>query len=253
MDLIDTKNLAEKIFQKWWLLIVFGFFGGIIAYIIALFFFPPVYTAESEMSIVINFKEVGHLTQYEQDQVIGNVVSLFSTPEIIETTLTQISDQHFSTTNFPENCFIERQVNSIFFRCESTDPSLAMNWSNIWANASHAALVNAYSHAQTYESLIKKQNAYENCIELADFVFPTYADCAEIFGDSNLFEELSERIDQEFSLSKNIFTGIKYSDVIDAELPQDPIRYQTNTIMLSGSFFGILFSILFILFKKNDK
>jgi len=252
MDLSNKKHLAEQIFHQWWLLIVFGFFGGIVAYIIALFFFPPVYTAQSEISVVINFKEVGHLTQYEQDQVIGNVISFFSSPEVMEATVAKIKDAEISINEFMDHCFIERQVNSIFFRCKSTDPSLAMDWSIIWANTSHEALVDAFSHAQTYDSLIKKQDAYENCIELSDLVLPTYADCVEIYGQYSS-EELTESINQEFNLSKNIFTGIKYSDVIEANLPQTPTRYQTNTIMLSGSFFGLLFSILFIQLKKNVK
>ena len=252
MALTDKKHLAEQLFEKWWLLIVFGFLGGIVAYVIALFFFPPVYTAKSEISVVINFKEVGHLTQYEQDQVIGNVISLFSSKDVLESTVTNLTNGGISINDFKEHCFAERQVNSVFFRCKSTDPNVAMDWSNNWANVSHSALVDAFSHAQTYESLIEKQNAYENCIEYSDFVLPTFADCNEIFGESYSIKELDEATNQEFNLSKNIFTGIKYSDVIEASLPQEPTRYQTNTIMLSGSFFGLLFSIIFIQLKKND-
>lgn len=245
------NHSITKILQNWWLLLIGGIIGGFIAYLTSFIFIAPVFVAQAELSIVINFKEVGHLSQYEQDQMIGNIISLFQTNEVLQKTITNIDYPNLAVSNFQKSCFIERQVNSILFRCQSTDPTLSTQWANQWAMVSHEILSEAYIHALNYESLKREQLSYESCIELSYFISPTPSECVDILPDNFSIDGLNQMLQQELLLSKNIFPGIRFSEVIPAEVPQKAARYQTNYLVLSGSVFGFLVSFLFLV-KNND-
>lgn len=241
----------EKIFQNWWLLLIGGIIGGLVAYFLSIIFIPPIFVAEAELSVVINFKEVGHLSQYEQDQMIGNIISLFQTNEVINETITNIDDPNLNISNFKNSCFIERQVNSILFRCQSTDPAIGTQWANHWTIVSHEVLSETYFHALNYESLKRGQLSFESCIQRSYFIFPTPIECLDLLPDHLSIEDFNQLLQQEMLLSKNIFPGIKFSDVIPAEIPQKASRFQTNNLVMSGAIFGLLVSFLFLV-KHND-
>lgn len=251
MGQLSFNHNFVKIFQNWWLLLIGGIIGGFIAYITSFIFIAPVFVSQAKLSVVINFKEVGHLSQYEQDQMIGNIISLFQTNEVIDKTISNIDNPNLDVSNFKKSCFIERQVNSILFRCQSTDPKLSTHWANQWAMVSHEILSEANIHALKYESLKREQLAYESCLERSYFISPSPAECVEIFPDNFSIDELHQMLQQELLLSKNIFPGIRFSEVIPAEVPQKASRFQTNYLVLSGSIFGFLVSFLFLV-KHND-
>ncbi|MBW6473353.1 MAG: hypothetical protein K0B14_09540 [Anaerolineaceae bacterium] len=253
MGQLSFNHNITKIFQNWWLLLIGGIIGGFIAYLTSIIFILPVFVAQAELSVVINFKEVGHLSQYEQDQMIGNIISLFHSNEVLNKTITNIENPNLDISNFQKSCFIERQVNSILFRCQSTDPTTATQWANQWAMVSHEILSQAYIHALNYDSYMRMQLSLESCIERSYFISPTPAECDDTLPDNFSIDDLNQMLQQELLLSKNIFPGIRFSDVISAEIPQKASRFQTNYLVLSGSIFGFLVSLLFLVDRTNGK
>ena len=247
-----TTNFSERIFQFWWLLLIGSLVGGIIAFISAIILISPMYLAEAKMSIAINFKEVGHLSQYEQDQLIGNVINLFETNEIVEPTVELINDNDLSISKFRKSCFMERQVNTLFFRCISNDPVISQKWANHWAKIAYEKLFEAYGHALLYEKLLRAQDSYETCVERSYFVFPTSTDCQKILPEQTSLEQLADEIEYKRLLSKNIFPGFKFSEIILAEQPQKVVFNNTNAFVLSGSLFGFLVTLGFLYTKKNE-
>lgn len=244
------QDIIQKFLRFWWLVLLGGLVGAFVAYFSSLLFLPPIYIAQAEISVTINFKEVGDLTQYEQDQLIGNVMSLFRTDEVVEDTIENINDSSLSTEVFSDSCSLERQLNAILFRCKSKDPKKSADWSTNWATVSHQVLSDAYIHALNYESLKKQQHSYESCVERSVFVFPSPVDCTDIFPEG-LTDNINRSTQEELLSSKNIFPGIRFSDVIPAAIPTKAVRFQTNYLVLSGAIFGFLISFYFVLILKN--
>lgn len=235
------------------MLIIGGAVGAIISYIISLIFLQPIYVAESRISVSINFKQVGHLTQYEQDQMIGNVTSLFQTSDTIDEVLGLLNDDELNTSNFLNHCFIERQVNEIYFRCKSEDPSKSLDWSSTWADVAYQKLFEAYEHAVEYEKLSGIQDDYETCVEGSILIPPVSLECSKLLPDDISSEELSQTLKNEFQLSKNIHTGFVFSEVIPATLPERSFRYGTNTLVIIGTLLGVILSLFYVLNIDNEK
>ena len=250
---LDSDKLLQNLIHYWWVILVCGIVGTIISYLISFIFLKPTYVAESRISVSINFKQVGHLSQYEQDQMIGNISSLFQTSETIQEVVNTINDVGLDLSNFSNSCFLERQVNEILFRCKSTDPSKSQTWSNTWAKISYKKLNEAFAHALEYEKLLRFQNSYQTCVEESILLAPAQIECDKLFPPNSSSEEQLQAIKQEFQLSKNIHTGFVFSDVIPASLPDKPVRYQTNTLVILGSIFGIFLSIFYVSSLKYEK
>ena len=71
----DLQTISNRIFRFWWILILGGIIGSLFGLIANRIFIKPIYSADATISVLINFKGVGYLTQYEQDQMIGHVKS----------------------------------------------------------------------------------------------------------------------------------------------------------------------------------
>lgn len=250
---IDSKKISQNIIQYWWVLILGGAIGVIVSYLVSLIFLQPIFVAESRISVSINFKQVGHLTQYEQDQMIGNVSSLFLASETVEETLELLADDEINVNNFQNYCFLERQVNEILLRCKSDDPLKSQFWSDTWAEVSHQKLSEAYTHALEFEKLISIQDSYETCIEKSILFSPPMIDCRKLLPNGVSFEELEQSINTEQKMSKNIYTGFVFSEIIPAALPEKPTRYQTNSLVLIGALFGFILSLFFVSTSNDEQ
>lgn len=253
MDLFSNTHGTAKILHNWWLLLIGGIIGGLIAYFLSTIFLPPIFVAQAELSVAINFKEVGDLSQYEQDQMIGNIISLFQTNTVINETIANIGDPNITASKFKKSCFIDRQMNLILFRCQSTNPTIGTQWANHWAMVSYEILSEAYFHALNYESLQRTLLSFESCVQRSYFIFPTPIECSNILPDHGSIDNLNKMLRQELLFSKNISSGIRFSDVIYAEIPQKAFRFQTNNLVLSGAIFGLLVSYLFLVSHNDGK
>lgn len=251
--IFESTKITENIIHYWWVLILGGAIGAIISYIVSLIFLQPIYVAESRISVSINFKQVGHLSQYEQDQMIGNISSLFQSVDTIEGVLELTGDDDVDLSNFLNYCFLERQVNEILFRCKSNDPIKSQFWSNSWSEVAHQKLFDVYTHALEFEKLKKIQDSYETCIENSVLLSPAIIDCQKILPQGLSSKELTQSISSEQLMSKNIYPGFVFSEVIPAATPEKPTRYQTNTLVLIGSWFGFILSLFFLSSIKNEK
>ena len=50
----------------------------------------PLYSAETSVSAIINFYQVGHLTQYEQDQYIGHLITYTKSDNVVDAVIVKL-------------------------------------------------------------------------------------------------------------------------------------------------------------------
>ena len=251
--LLEKDVISEKIIRFWWVLLLGGGIAALTSYLVATIFLKPVYVADSIISVSMNFKEVGHLSQYEQDQMIGNITSMFLSEDVVTKTVQQINNENINNDIFRNQCFIERHVNEILFRCKSNDPITSQNLATIWGNIAHNELETAYYHAREYERFKIIQDSYEKCIGNSLSYPPVAIECTNILPLEIPLEELNQQIINESLLRKNIYTGFTYSDVIPANKPDKAIRYQTNSLVFIGTILGVILSIIYIFSLKNEE
>jgi len=252
-QLLEKKYLSSLMLRFWWVILLAGGIAALTSYLVGTIFLRPIYVADAKLSISINFKDVGHLSQYEQDQMIGNVTSLFLSEDVVTKTVQQLNNEQFTNDDFRNQCFIERQVNEILFRCKSDKPETSQSLATIWGNFAHNELETAYFHAMEYERLKKIQNSYEKCIENSVGYHPIPINCSNIQPNEMTLEEINQQIDNESLLSKNIFTGFTYSDLIPANKPERAIRFQMNTLVFVGTLLGAFLSIIFLFTLRNEE
>ena len=247
----DLQTISNRIFHFWWILIFGGLMGSIFGLIANRMFVKPIYVADASISILINFKEVGHLTQYEQDQMIGHVKSFFNSSEVIQNTVLDENklSMDYDLHLFKEDCFLEQEVNEIIFRCINTDPQIAMDLANKWSEISYSELTNAYDHAKIYQSLTTAENEYEKCIELSSSGNPSFYECKLIQSDDSTLEKMTSELKSEYEKSKGIFPGLTFTYGSKASLPKTPVRYQTNTMVFFAGMAGMIIAFLAIIIR----
>lgn len=246
----ESKSQYMKNLKLWWILVIGGVIGALIGLAINKIFIKPLFTAESSISAVINFDQVGHLTQYEQDQFIGHIMTFLQSKEVIEGTINLIRSEELSIDfqEFTSACQLERNLDEIVFRCNHNSPTLAKTYVDRWKEIGLNLLLEALTHAQKYNALLEKQNQIDKCLQLSAFSYNSVHYC-DLRIES--YDLLSSETKKEFELSKGIFAGISILNGSPSSVPDRPVRNNTNLMVLSGALFGLIISFFLIITPKK--
>lgn len=249
---ISADDLFLNINKAWLQLLVFGFVGALTAFFIGKFLIQPVYVSDAKVSVGINFKQVGHLSQYEQDQYIGLVEALFLSDTVTQKTLDSLSTNgvDLSIEEFKENRVLEREINNLIFKYKNNQPEPAKKIVSAWVNVAFSELEIAYDHATSYHLLMNRLSSYEKCIErAANLKYGYFCDSMITLLPSD--DELSA----ERENSRGIFPGLVFDQIDNVGSNPVPVQNQTNLLVLAGFFLGLFFKLTFLIFfhKTNNE
>lgn len=246
---ISLTTFAELIIKNWLTILITSITFALLAYFSSIIFFKPKYISEASISVGINFKEVGHLSQYEQDQFIGQVEYLLISDEITLNTLEKLSIDEgikLEYEDFLSNRILERQSNLLNFKYVSSNPNLPQKVVSAWMNTGYAELEGAYSHALGHQHLIDLQSAYLSCYQTTSSQ-NTEPMCSDLL--TKLPTEQEILIEKE--LSKGLFPGLIFSKAYEQAPTAYPIRQQTSLIVLGGFFIGFFGCIIYLLLTQK--
>ncbi len=245
---LSSTELFIQINQHWLLLLLMGLTGALLSVVISLLFIRPVYISSSQTSIGINFKEIGHLSQYDQDQYIGLVEALFLSDEVMQDTLSFLAARGISLTQqeFITNRMLERKSNLIILKYKSTDNQSPQWITSAWNQVALEHLTTAYEHALTYQRYRNLQNSYLICFQNS-VQYPAAANCEWLQTQIPATQTILE----EKVLSRGIFPGISFFLVNEEASFPIVIRHQTNILVLSGFFIGLILGIIILLFAQK--
>jgi capsular polysaccharide biosynthesis protein len=254
MHSFSSENLLsyKKSLKFWWLLVLGGIMGAMLGLALNLTIVKPIYTSRASISAVINFYQVGHLTQYEQDQYIGHLITFLKSSEILDETISGLSDQgiQIDRQTFAKTCFIERNLNEIVLRCADPSAQLAKTYVEHWERVGFRSLANALTHARKYDELLLKQDQIQKCLETSALTVNSGNYCNLQTED---LEQLSAETKSEFEQSKGMFSGISILEGSAPLLPEHPVRNNMNLLVLGGAVFGLIISISFLFTRITPK
>jgi len=249
-QLINQKKIYKN--QKYlWFLILGGITGAIFGLLLNLFLIKPLYSAKTSVSAIINFYQVGHLTQYEQDQYIGHLIVYSKSDDVLDAVIEKLNEigNPIDVQSFKKTCFIERNLNEIIFRCTDKSPEQAKLFVDTWGLIAYSKLSEALVHGRNFDVLLSRQKQLENCLELSAYSINSNNYC--LFETKNS-QELKTNLEKEFGLSKGFFSGISITPGESSTFPDRAIRNNMNTMVLSGAILGLIISAFYCFFRKND-
>ncbi len=244
---LDIRTFSTQICKKWWILVLVGSIGALVGFLLNILFITPLYLATSTISVSINFSQVGHLTQYEQDQFFGHILTFLRSDQIIDETLSSFDPTSIDKNQFLHNCFLERQLNKINFRCILAIPSEAQSLSIHWKEVGFQHLKNALNHAETYQLLLAKQSQFENCVQQAAQGLNSSFNCEYLRSEG---QDVLDQLENEKQLSQGMLPGFSLLNGENASLPHDATRHQMNFMVFAGALIGLVIS-LFVISIKN--
>lgn len=246
--IFTSTELFTRINKHWLFLLLSGLAGAVISLVISLFFIQPTYISTAQISVGINFKEIGHISQYEQDQYIGLVEALFLSDAVVQNTLDALALQniHLTKQAFIDHRLVERKSNLIILKYAAKDENIPQIIASTWNKNAFQALSNAYQHAINYQNLINLQNAYLSCYQNA-VEYPAAANCSQLL--SQLPDTHS--VLEEKRLSQGLFPGLTFYFLDEEASAPQVIRHQTNVLVLAGFFAGLFIAIIVLLFVKR--
>lgn len=246
---ISSIELFLKINNHWLFLFLFALTGALVSYVIAILIIQPVYISSSQTSIGINFKEIGHISQYDQDQYIGLVEALFLSDDVLQSTLKSLeSDNIFLTEQeFLDNRSLERKANLLLLNYISNDKNKPQMIVSTWNQVAFNKLSESYEHALKYQTYTNFQNSYLSCVQNS-----VNSPAASFCESMSKQIPSSETIMEEKVLSNGIFPGLTFYLVDEeASLPK-VVRNQTSMMVLAGFFTGLIFAFLILLFVRKQ-
>jgi hypothetical protein len=241
---LTFSELFSEIIDHWLFLFLFSLSGAFISFLIASFIIKPVYLSSSQISIGINFKEIGHISQYDQDQYIGLVEALFMSDDVLDSTLKSLKSKQVVLTKeeFLNNRSVERKANLIILNYISQDQTLPQIIVTTWAQNAFDKLTDSYEHALKYQTYVNFQNSYLRCIENS-VTSPASALCESI---SDQLPSSQTIIEEKF-LSNGLFPGLTFYLVTQEGSVPKVMQFQTNNLVLAGFFIGFILAFIKIL------
>ncbi|MEJ5200930.1 MAG: hypothetical protein WHV66_01745 [Anaerolineales bacterium] len=239
----------DRALRNWWIIVICVVLGGGIGWIIHSFRLP-VYEAHARLSTNIDFTRMGLLTDIEQDQVVGMVGDVITSPAVFEAVASAARDEgiHVDATTLKSSFFPGRAFYVWELRVRHENPEIAARLANLWAEQAFSALVDAHVHSVMAASLQRYMDALESCLEQMVVAEPVNVQCSSWRLDElqDELEKASIAVKEEKLASQGIFPGTTFALTEKAETPVKPVLYGRNQLMLTGGLVGFILAVWLI-------
>ena len=230
-------------FNRWWLVVAMVLAGGILGWVFHRFQ-PQVYETKAIFAVNIDFGQTGPLNEFEQDHAIGMFKAVFLSTPVLErlgkeATARQIPPDALS---YGRNVFIERKQYIYELRVKNSDPEVAVEVANLWAEIAYSDLIKAHEHSLKAASLRAFIKGLENCLNLNGNNTSSLPLCEQSTLDEirNEINKLQQELQVEVEASQGLIPSLSFTWSEKAETPERPIAFGRNRLIFAGAMIGFL-------------
>jgi len=233
--------------KRWWLVVLFTVLGGCLGWAYH-WLQPSVYEAQAVIVAQIDFTQTGDLTELEQDQVITAVMGLFVSSSVLEKTLQEANTQQIpiQELTYGKNVSLERRRSWINMLLRDSDPLVASEVGNLWAETSYAALAESYEHALQAQVLREYLATLNTCLQSssAGQATPNICGAGTLEEIEQQAQAVEDELYQEVLASNGIIPGLVFDLSQRAQVPESPVAYRTSLLIMAGALIGFVLGVL---------
>jgi uncharacterized protein involved in exopolysaccharide biosynthesis len=242
-------HALQTTMRFWWFIFLLMLAGGGIAWLIHRIQ-PSQFEAVARFSANIDYVSTGPLSQYEEDTALNGIGDLIYSNAVIQKVVDRAAAEGIRTSlvELKRAAVLERRFDIWELRVRNADPNLAERLANLWVEQGQAALIEGYQHALQADHINRYLLSLENCLAETAASEPSSAQCsrarfAQIQED---IRQAGKVLSQERLASRGLFSGVMIGPVDQASLPEKPVIYQRNQVILAGCLIGFLLGAGFV-------
>jgi hypothetical protein len=249
-----VKNLSflewlENLAARWYILVAGMILGGLLGWGGAMLK-APVYEANAVFTVTIDYTQTGALSDIEEDQAMRGVGDIIFSEEVIDVTLKRLESEglNLSKDEFYDDAIFDREEFRWAIRYRDADPQLAYQVLHAWEATSDEILQDSLVHARLGAAYQQVLNGLTTCLERGTLMEAGGERCSldnldEILAKTN---QVSGLITDELAQSRGLFAALTVVLSDPVTVPTLPVRFQTNVLVFSGMFSGLLLAIIFL-------
>ena len=246
------KNLSflewlENLGARWYILAAGMILGGLLGWGAAMLK-APVYEANAVFTVTIDYTQTGALSDIEEDQAMRGVGDIIFSEEVIDATLERLESEGLtlSKDEFYDDAIFDREEFRWAIRYRDADPQLAYQVLHAWEATSDEILQDSLVHARLGASYQEILTGLTTCLERGTLMEAGGERCSlenldDILSRTN---QVSELITKELAQSRGLFSALTVVLSDPVTVPTLPTRFQTNVLVFSGMFSGLLLAII---------
>jgi hypothetical protein len=245
MNDISPRDVFERVLRRWWVVAGCAIAGGLAGLLFASLR-PPVYETGAVLKVAFDADRAPDFKFSDVEATKQAAMDIIFSPEVRASLLEQARAGDFilPTQAFDDGSLtIQRMNDRWMLTVRSQDPQNAVAVADAWAAAVSPPLGEAYRHALAAESLERRLATLRLCF--AESSLAAANDCAgTAYADRSALDsglaDLNAQLMTEQQAAHGLVAALSLSAGRAAPVPQQPIYYARNTLVLAGIFLGLL-------------
>lgn len=251
-EAFSPRQLMFEKIHMWWLPFGLALLGALVGFGI-LSTSTPVFEAEADIHVAVDFSTIGLVNDIEQDQFIELVGDLIKSSLVVD----QVSEKfpYVSNETFWQMASLERRNMQWILKIRHADPSIAGEIVSTWQKVAFDAIQESHEHALVASSLSDYLDTLTRCLEQSVPLVPsnTACDSFSVLELQGQLEQTVAGIQEELSISNGISPAISVSAFPESGMPPYRVSGSRSAYLLSGGWIGFILGIWIISFIQNKK
>jgi capsular polysaccharide biosynthesis protein len=253
---VDEESFM-KMLHSWPYLVLAGLIGALIGFIFSIAR-VPVYESRVVLGVNINYGVTQSLELVIENRAVDRVAAYINSDLVLQQVLDGMPQQSReergwnTPADLRENAIISRRLSEWDLIVRDEKPEIAMQTAQLWAKIAVNGVQDAIQHSWKAVGLMNEEQFEVECNRISEenplircMVLPMDLD----------EDALNGALQNELALSHGILPNIRVEVLQRAELPESPVIWGRNLLIVAGAAASIIITIIIMFFacsKSNS-